>query len=87
MHEVQVQLSDHLYAQALRRAVEAGFKSVEDYAADVLKNDLDEGEKFDHLFTAERMSHIDSVLAEVDAGGKTYTDGDVRTHFRNRIGA
>jgi hypothetical protein len=87
MHEIQVHLNDQQYAQALRRAVEFGFKSVDEYAADILSADLDESSAYDKLFTPERLSHIDAVLAEVDSGGKTYTADEVKVHFRNRLEA
>lgn len=65
----QIQLNDHLYQEALRRATEAGFSSVDDYVADVLQHDLlEETENFDHLFTPERLAHIDGAAAEIDAG-------------------
>ena len=74
MHQVQLQLTDQLYAQAKRRAGEAGFKSVDEYIADVVSDELTEdAENLDHLFTPERIAHIDSVIANVKAGGKTYT--------------
>ena len=69
MHQVQLELSDQLYKQAERRAVEAGFKSVEEYAAGVLADDLaaDIG-NFDHLFTLERLALIDKAEAQINAG-------------------
>jgi len=67
MHEVR--LSDQLYQEAQRRAAEAGFPSVDDYVADVLQHDLHEQtENFDHLFTPERLAHIDRAATEIDAG-------------------
>ena len=82
MHQVQLELTDQLYKQAKRRAVEAGFKSVEEYAADVLSEDLaEDAEDYDHLFTPERIAHLDKVAAEVRAGGKTYTMQEVRANL------
>ena len=43
----QVQLSDQVYDQVKRRAEEAGFKSVDEYVADVLVNDAQETEDLD----------------------------------------
>ena len=69
MHQVQFELSDQLYKQVARRAVEAGFKSVEEYAADMLADDLAfDTESFDHLFTAERLTLIDKAEAQIDSG-------------------
>lgn len=82
MHQVQLQLSDQLYDEARRRAVNAGFKTVEEYASDVLTNDLQEDtQNYDHLFTPERIAHLDKVAAEVRAGGKTYTMDEVSAHL------
>jgi hypothetical protein len=67
MHEIR--LSDQLYQEAQRRAVEAGFPSVDEYVADVLQHDLhEEPENLDHLFTPERLAHIDRAIAQIDAG-------------------
>ena len=82
MHQVQLQPTDQIYDRAKRRAVEAGFKSVEEYASEVLTNDLyeDTGD-YDRLFTPERIAHLDKVAAEVRAGGKTYTMQEVRANL------
>jgi len=65
----QVQLSDQLYQQIQRRAVAAGFPSVDEYIADVLQHDLiEDAENFDQLFTPERLAHIDRAIAQVEAG-------------------
>jgi hypothetical protein len=65
----QVQLNDHLYKEVQRRATEAGFSTVDEYIADVLSYDLHEGtENLDHLFTPERLAHIDKAEAEIKAG-------------------
>lgn len=74
MHQVRLNLTDRLYKQARRKASKAGFASVSDYVADVLTNEASEGpENLDHLFTPQRLAHIDKVAAEVKNGGKTYT--------------
>jgi hypothetical protein len=79
MHQVQLELTDQLYDQAKRRAIEAGFKSVEEYAADVLADDLAvDTENFDHLFTPERLALIDKAEAQIEAGQcMTAKDADV----------
>jgi hypothetical protein len=75
----QIQLNDQLYQDAQRRAAEAGFGSVDEYVADVLQHDLrEEIEDFDHLFTPERLAHIDRAAAQIDAGlGLTSEQVDV----------
>ncbi len=85
MHQVRLKLSDRLYKQAQRKAAEAGFASVSDYVADVLSSDVDvEPENLDHLFTPERLAHIDKVAAEIKAGGKTYTIKEANEYLAKR---
>ena len=80
----QIQLSDQLYQVAQRRAAEAGFGSVDEYVADMLQQDLeDQSENFDHLFTPERLAHIDRAAAEIDAGLGIPAE-QVREHFRKK---
>ena len=64
----QVQLADDLYKSAQQRAKAAGFSSVDEYVSDVLSHELSEVENFDHLFTPERLEHINAALAECKAG-------------------
>ena len=67
MHKIQ--LDDQLFQEAQRRAAAAGFGSVDEYVADVLQHDLrEEPENFDHLFTPERLAHIDRAAAQIAAG-------------------
>ncbi len=75
----QILLPDQVYNDAQRRASDAGFNSVDDYIVDLLADeDLVETPDLDHLFTPERIAHIDQVLARVKAGGKTYTMAETR---------
>jgi hypothetical protein len=86
VHQVQLELTDQIYDQAERRAVEAGFKTVGEYIVGVVSDDLSEDtENLDHLFTPGRISHIDGVIAKVKAGGRTHTAAEVREHFRKRF--
>ena len=65
----QVQLTEELYQEARRRACEAGFTTVDEYVAEVVSHDLhDEPENLDHLFTPERLAHIDEAEAQIQAG-------------------
>lgn len=85
MHQVRLKLPDHLYKQAKRKAAEAGFASVSEYVTDVLSTDVDiEPDNLDHLFTPERLAHIDKVAAEVKAGGKTYTMKEADAYLAKR---
>ena len=62
----QIQLNDQLYLVAQRRALAAGFVTVDEYVADVLEHDLqEESENFDYLFTPERLAHIDRAAAQM----------------------
>ncbi len=82
MREVHLQLTEQLYDQAKRRAVRAGFQTVEEYASNVLTKDLREDtEDYDSLFTPARMEHLDKIAAEVRAGGKTYTMEEVSVYL------
>jgi hypothetical protein len=86
MHQVQLELTDQAYDRAMRRSVEAGFKTVGEYLADVVSDDLAEDiENLDDLFTPGRIAHIDSVIAKVKSGGTTHTAAEVREHFRKRF--
>ena len=80
----QIQLNDQLYQEAQLRAAEAGLGSLDEYVADVWRHDLhEETENFDHLFTLERIAHIDRAAAEIDAGqGLTsaQVDADLAKH-------
>jgi hypothetical protein len=38
-------------------------------------------ENFDHLFTPERIAHLDRICAEIDAGGKMYSIEEVEEHL------
>jgi hypothetical protein len=74
----RVHLSEELFQQAERRAAQAGFPTVDDYIADVVQHDLsDAAAGFDHLFTPERLAHLDRAAAEMDAGqGLTVEQAD-----------
>ena len=69
----QVQIPDRVYNQVQQRAIAAGFKSVDDYVADVLLHDADAPDNFDHLFTPALITELDRISSEIAAGAKTYT--------------
>ena len=79
----QIQLDEQLYQEAQRRAAEGGFGSVDEYVADRLRHDFEEPENLDHLFTPERLAHIDRADAQIDAG-LGITAEQVREHFRKK---
>ena len=84
----QVQLNEPLYTEARRRAEEAGYSTVDEYVADVVSHDLvDEGlgetPALDHLFTPERLAHIDAAAAEIRAGN-FYTAQQADTELAKR---
>jgi len=85
MHQVQLELTDQLYNQVMRRAAESGFESIEEYAVGVITDDLaDDTENLDHIFTPERLAHIDKAIAQVKAA-EFMTSDQVRAHFRKRF--
>ena len=82
----QVQLSDQAYQEAKRHALEAGFGSVDEYVADVLLSQVGpQAEDLDHLFTPDRLAHIDESAAQIEAGD-SYTADQVREHFGKKFG-
>jgi hypothetical protein len=81
----EIHLSDQLYAEVKVRALEAGFETVDDYVADVLVLDVcDQTEDLDHLFTPERLAHIERSAAQIKAG-QFYTAEEVREHFDKKF--
>ena len=79
----QIQLNDQLYQDALRRAAEVGFQTVDEFVADILQHELEDTEKLDHFFTPERLAHIDQAAAQIDAGQGIPAE-QVREHFRQK---
>lgn len=78
----QIQLNDQLYRDAQQRAMTAGFKSVDEYVADVLQQEIgEESESLDHLFMPERLAQIDRAIAQVKAGQGIPVE-QVRERFR-----
>jgi hypothetical protein len=81
----QVQLTERLYQEAQRRAIEAGFTTVDEYVADVLFHDLElSSEKLDDLFTCDVIRELDRISMAAKAGGKTYSPDELKEHFRKR---
>ena len=69
----QVQLDDQVFKVAQQRAADGGYASVDAYIADVVVHDVsDDSDNVDHLFTPERLAHIDKAEAAIKAG-KFYT--------------
>lgn len=75
-----INIPDHLYQEAKRRATEAGYANVDEYLNEFISGGFKE-ENFDHLFTPERLAHLDRISAGIKAGEKTYTMDEVRAHF------
>jgi len=81
----QLQISDQLYQDILRRAKDNGFDDVEDYVTDMLEQDAAETEKFRHVFTPERLAEIAEAAADMDAG-KGVPAEEVHEYFRRKSG-
>lgn len=79
----QIQLNDQLYQDALRRASEVGFQTVDEFVADILQHELEDTENLDHLFSPERLAHIDRAAAQMDAGLGIPAQ-QVREHFQQK---
>jgi hypothetical protein len=83
----EIQLTDQVYSQVKRRAVEAGYEDVDDYVVSVLTYDPFENSKdLDHLFTPERLAHIDRAAAQIKTG-ESHSASEVREHFKKRFEA
>ncbi len=81
-----VQLSDDVYQQARRRrAAEAGFRTVDEYVAEIVECDvMTASADFDRVFTPEILTELDQIHAEIQSGAKTYSSQDVADHFRRK---
>lgn len=85
MHQVHIQLPEQLFDQAQRRAVEAGFATLDEYIVDVVSEDLTrETENLDHRFTPTVVAHLNQIQEEIKAGAKTYSEAEMDEHFRER---
>lgn len=79
-----IQLADPLYEQLRTRAADAGYTSVDEYVADMLRDDLADTQNLDHLFTPERIAKLDQIVANIEAGGTLHTHEEVDAHFKSR---
>ncbi len=64
----QISLDDQLYQYVQRRAAESGCASADEYVALLLRQEQQDDENFDHLFTPERLAHIDRAAASIAEG-------------------
>jgi hypothetical protein len=72
----EVQLDDQVFKVAQRRAADGGYSSVDAYVADVVVHDANDeiDDSLDHLFTAQRLAHIDRAEADIIAGKRYASD-------------
>ena len=85
MHQIQLQLSDLLYDQAQRRAAQAGFASLDEYIGDLVMEDLTaETENLDHRFSPKLVAHLNTILADIKAGTRTFTEKEVDGYLREK---
>ncbi|HET6249290.1 MAG TPA: hypothetical protein VFE47_16460 [Tepidisphaeraceae bacterium] len=81
----QVQLSEQIFQAAERQAAARGYTNVDSYISDFVLSQLGgDSENFDAIFTADQISALEQISADIMAGGKTYTIAEVEEHFRNR---
>jgi hypothetical protein len=66
-----IHLPDHLYEQLRTRATDVGYASVDDYVADVLREELADTPNFDHLFIPERIAKLDQIIENFDRWEQT----------------
>jgi hypothetical protein len=82
MHNIR--LNDQLFKQVQLRAAEAGYATVDEYIVEVLSHDIhDATENLDHLFTPERLAHIDRAQALIESGS-FYTGEQADLELANR---
>lgn len=79
-----IQVDNPLYEQLRTRAANAGYASVDEYVADMLREDLTDAKNLDHLFTPERIAKLDQIVENIEAGGPLYTREEVDAHFKSR---
>lgn len=83
-----IQLSDQLYQEALRRACDAGFESVDQYIAEIVKHHVNSsGDDYDKIFTPQVIAQLNHIHAEVQAGAKTFSQEEVEQHFMQKAQA
>ena len=83
MHEIHLQLSDQLYDQVQRRAMESGFASLDEYIVDVVAEDAaHETEDLDHRFTPKVVAHLNQIQEEIKTGAKTYSEEELAEHLQ-----
>ena len=81
MHHIE--LSDLVYENVARAATARGYPNIEAYVAAVAKEDL-ESSTLEARFTSEVIAYLDSIAAEIDAGGKTYTLPEMDAHISQK---
>ena len=83
MHHIE--LTDDVYEQAKRRAIEAGFTNVEEFIENfVIDCTGCESEDYDRLFTPAVIAELDRVSEGIEAGAKLFTQSEVDEHFRKK---
>ena len=85
----QIQLDEATFRAVQQRAADHGYDSVDAYVADLLTEQATDQThagtpNLDHLFTPERMVEVDRISTEIKAGAKTYTDEEIREHFKRK---
>ena len=81
MHRFEVELTDEQYAR-IRLLAKEGGDTPEEVVREAVASYL--GPTDDEIrakFSPEVMAHLDSLMDEVRAGGRTYTQEDVDAHL------
>lgn len=85
MHEIHIQLTEHVYNQAKRRAVEAGFSSLDEYILDVVKEDAaQQAQNFDDRFTPKVVAHLNRIQEKIKAGAKTFSEEELDGYLQQK---
>jgi hypothetical protein len=61
-----VQLNDQVFKVVQQRASDAGYSSVDAYVEDFLVGT--DAQEIDHLFTPQRLAHMDQADADIKSG-------------------
>ena len=79
MHSIN--LNDNVYSKALKLASDRGYRSVDEFIAEVIETEVATGtEDCDRLFTPEVLDAIDRGVADAKAG-RVFAAADMGAHL------
>ena len=82
-----IEVPDEVYARAEFVASRDGV-TVDSVVTRILDEELpDDADDVAHLFTPERIAELDRIVAEIEAGAKTYTLEEVDAYLEEKKAA